>query len=99
VSTLQNKVESLESKLKGITNAALSEAISKLQGLSPTQLQQAVAAVANVNALCTQAKKLTEQSNLVSGALAGISLTGATGILSPLGLTVPTVPSLPSFGC
>jgi hypothetical protein len=99
VNSLLNRVDSLEDRLKGITNLALTEVISKLQGLSATQLQQAVAAVANVNALCTQAKKLTEQSNLLSGALAGISLTGATGILAPLGLSIPTVPALPNFGC
>ena len=99
VNNLVNRVESLEDKLKGITNLALTEVISKLQGLSATQLQQAVAAVANVNALCTQAKKLTEQSNLLGGALAGISLTGATGILSPLGLSIPTIPALPGFSC
>jgi hypothetical protein len=99
VTNLLNRVESLEDKLKGITNLALTEVISKLQGLSATQLQQAVAAVANVNALCIEAKKLTEQSNLLSGALAGISLTGATGILAPLGLSVPSVPALPAFGC
>jgi hypothetical protein len=98
VTNLLNRVESLEDKLKGITNLALAEVISKLQGISPAQLQQAVAAVANVNALCTQAKKLTEQSNLLGGALGGLSLGGVI----PLGLKLlaPELPaSLPAFGC
>jgi hypothetical protein len=100
VTNLLNRVESLEDKLKGITNAALTEVLSKLQGISPAQLQQAVAAVANVNALCTQAKKLTEQSNLFSSALGGISLTGlASPLLAGLGVSVPTVPPLSAFGC
>jgi hypothetical protein len=98
VTSLQNKVESLEAKLKGITNAALTEVISKLQGISGAQLQQTIASLADVNALCAQAKKLTEQSNLFGGALGGLGLGGVI----PLGLKllVPELPaSLPAFGC
>jgi hypothetical protein len=105
VTNLVNRVESLEDKLKGITNVALSEVISKLQGVSGAQLQEAIKSVANVNALstkvgelCTQATKLTSQSNALGSALEGLSLGG----LIPIGLEllVPSLPAaLPAFSC
>lgn len=99
VGSLQNKVESLESKLKGITNAALGEVISKLQGISGKQLQEAIGAVANVNALtskvndlCAQATKLTSQSNALGAVLSGVEVLGK--------VLFPSLPaSLPAFSC
>jgi hypothetical protein len=98
VTALTNKVSSLEGILKGITNTDLTGLLSKLQGVSGAQLQEAVASIANVKALCTQAKVLTTQANTLGTALMGVSLTGATGpVLSLLGLSIPSVPALPSF--
>jgi hypothetical protein len=81
VSELLTKVQSLESVLKGITNADLKEAI---------------AAVPVVEALCTQADALTEQSNGLGTALSGLSTIVDT--LTVMGL--PSVPAaLPPFDC
>lgn len=99
VTNLQGKVESLESKLKGITNLALSEVISKLQGISPTQLQEAIKSVANVSVLnakvgelCAQTSKLTGQTNALGAVLSGVEVLGK--------LLFPSVPAaLPAFGC
>lgn len=96
VEKLTDRVESLESKLKGITNAALGEVIAKLQGVSGAQLQEAVKAVANVNALCSQATKLTDQTQALGGAFETAKVIGLTG----LSLMVPGLPTaLPDFGC
>lgn len=98
IEKLTDRVESLEEKLKGITNATLNEVISKLQGISGKQLQDAVAAVADVNALCAQATTLTSQVNSLGTALGGTALTGVIPL--GLGLLVPGLPSsLPAFGC
>lgn len=92
IEKLTNRVETLEEKLKGITNATLNEVVSKLQGVSGKQLQEAVGAVTDVNALCTQATKLTEQTNALGGLLKGAEVLGA--------LLFPSVPAaLPAFGC
>jgi hypothetical protein len=97
IEKLTDRVETLESKLKGITNAALAEALSKLQGISATQLQEAVKGIANVNALCAQGKKLTEQVNSLGGALGAAEVIGGLGLslLFPQALPSP----LASFGC
>lgn len=105
VSTLTSKVNSLEDVLKGITNGDLTGLLAKLQGISATQLQDAIKSVANVNALssqvgalCTQATSLTSRSNALSSALGGLSLGG----LIPIGLEllVPSLPAaLPAFSC
>ena len=96
VEKLTDRIESLEDKLKGITNATLNEVISKLQGVSGTQLQEAVKAVANVNALCAQATKLTDQTQGLGGALKTAEVIGGLG----LSLLVPDLPlALPDFGC
>jgi hypothetical protein len=96
VNQLTNKVTSLEGVLKGITNNELLGALTKLQGVSATGLQQAVAQVPLVQTLCTQAGKLTEQSNAMGMALEGITLVG----LTVLELLVPQAPAvLPKFSC
>jgi hypothetical protein len=98
VQSLTSKVASLESVLKGITNTELLGALSKLQGISPTQLQEAVASVAKVNELCAQATKLTSQSNALGQALGGLELLGG---LPPLELkkAVPIPTPLSTFAC
>jgi outer membrane murein-binding lipoprotein Lpp len=103
VATLTNKVNTLESVLKGITNADLTGLLGKLQGVSGTQLQEAIKSVANVNALstevgslCTQAQKLTSQSNALRSALNTAEVLGLLG----LSLAVPGLPlELPGFSC
>jgi hypothetical protein len=100
IAALTKKVGGLEEVLKGINPGDLTSVLGKLQGISGTQLQEAIGSVADANALCVQAKKLTEQSNVLGGAFGGISLTGAAGpVLGVLGLMVPSVPSLPAFSC
>lgn len=96
IEKLTNRVETLEEKLKGITNATLNEVISKLSGVSGAQLQEAVKAVANVNALCVQAKELTNQVNAIGNAVGAGEIIG-----SLLDLSFPGLPAspLPAFGC
>lgn len=99
VTGLTNRVETLEGKLKGITNTALTGVISKLGGVSAAQLQEAVTSVADVNALCTQATALTKQTNLLGSALGGFSLNSALTLIGGV-LNMPTLPTaLPAFGC
>ncbi len=63
-----------------------------------TQLQETVASLADVKALCTQATKLTDQVNTVGGLFGGIKLGGTIPPL--LGIIVPSAPtSLAAFGC
>jgi hypothetical protein len=98
VQSLTSKLTSLESVLKGITNTELLGALGKLQGVSGTGLQEAVAKVPVVNTLCAQASKLTTQSNALGGALEGIELGGTIPPL--LNLITPMPPaSLPTFSC
>ncbi len=98
ISALTGKVTSLESVLKGITNTELLGALTKLQGISGTQLQETVASLADVKALCTQATKLTDQVNTIGGLFGGIKLGGTIPPL--LGIVVPSAPtSLAAFGC
>jgi hypothetical protein len=98
MTALTNKVTSLESILSGITNTDLLGMLSKLQGISGTQLQETVASLADVKALCTQATALTTQANALGTSLGGISLLGVVpGLLEVL---VPQVPAaLAPFGC
>lgn len=99
VTALSSKVSALEGVLKGITNGDLTGLLSKLQGISGTQLQEAIKSVANVNALssqvgalCGQASALTGQSNALRGLLAGAEVLGS--------LLFPSLPAaLPAFNC
>jgi hypothetical protein len=98
VQSLTSKVTQLESVLKGITNTELLGALGKLQGISPTQLQEAVASVARVNALCSQTSELTSQSNALGKTIGGL---GLLNNIPPLELTkaVPIPNPLSSFAC
>jgi hypothetical protein len=97
VQSLTSKITQLESVLKGITNTELLGALGKLQGISPTQLQEAVASVAKVTSLCSQTSKLTGQSNALGEALGGLKLVTA------LPVTLETIAPIPnplsSFSC
>jgi hypothetical protein len=96
VQSLTNKLTSLESVLKGINPGDLAGALSKLQGVSGTGLQEAVAQVPVVNTLCAQSAKLSEQSNAMGSAIEGLSLAGTTLIK----ILVPQLPAaLPTFSC
>lgn len=100
VQSLTSKLTSLESVLKGITNTELLGALGKLQGISPTQLQEAVASVTKVNALCSQTSELTTQSNALGKAIGGLKL---INVLPPLEIglekAVPIPNPLSSFAC
>jgi hypothetical protein len=81
VTELLGKVGSLEGVLAGVTNQ---------------QLLKAVAAVPVVETLCTQSKKLTEQTTALGTALGGLS-----AVVDPLTLAIlPTIPPpLSAFEC
>lgn len=98
ITALTDKVTELEGVLKGITNTELLGALSKLQGISPTQLQEAVSSVAKVTALCSQTSQLTGQSNALGGAIGGLNLIGALPGVE-LEKTVPIPTPLSSFAC
>lgn len=81
VTELLTKVESLETILAGVTN---------------TDLKEAIAAVPAVDALCTQADALTDQTTALGTSLSGLSTIVDT--LTVLGL--PSIPTaLPPFEC
>lgn len=98
VQSLTSKLTSLESVLKGITNTELLGALGKLQGISGTGLQEAVAKVPVVNQLCGQASLLTTQSNALGSALGGIELGGTIPLLLELIKPLPPKP-LETFSC
>jgi hypothetical protein len=81
VKELLTRIQGLETVLKGITN---------------TDLKEAIAAVPVVEALCTQADALTDQTTALGSAMSGLST--VVGTLTALGL--PAVPTaLPPFEC
>lgn len=98
VQSLTSKLTQVESVLKGINPGELSGMLSKLQGISPTQLQEAVASVTKVNALCSQTKELTNQSNGLGTAIGGLSLIGALPGVE-LKKVAPIPNPLSSFAC
>jgi hypothetical protein len=88
VTSLESQVTELLTKLKSLE--------SVLAGITNTQLKEAIGNVPVVASLCTEAKKLNEQSNGLGTAL------GALGaLLDPLtGGALPTIPAaLPAFQC
>jgi hypothetical protein len=88
VDELLTRVKSLEAVLAGITNAELKEALAALAN---------VAAIKSaVNSLCDKAEALTEQVNLVEGALGGLAL----NTLLAVALEIPPLPAaLPAYSC
>ena len=98
VQSLTSKLTSLESVLKGISPGDLTGMLSKLQGISPTQLQEAVASVTKVTALCSQTSKLTSQSNSLRETIGGLNVIGGLPALE-LEEVVPLPNPLSSFAC
>jgi hypothetical protein len=98
VQSLTSKVTQLESVLKGINPGDLTGMLSKLQGISPTQLQEAVSSVGKVNELCSQTSKLTSQSNALGQTLGGLELLGGLPALE-LKKSVPIPTPLSTFAC
>jgi hypothetical protein len=88
VSSLESKVTELLTKLKSLE--------SVLAGITNTQLKEAIGNVPVVATLCTEAKKLNEQSNGLGTALSALNT-----IVDPLTLLpLPTIPAaLPAFQC
>jgi hypothetical protein len=81
VNELLTKVQSLEGVLQGVTN---------------TDLKEAIAAVPVVQALCTQTEALNDQTTALGTSLSGLSTVLDT--LTVLGL--PSIPTaLPPFEC
>lgn len=89
VTELLNKVTSLETILNGVSNQQLKEAIA---GIAKTEALEAA-----VGSLCTQAAKLTEQSNELGSALGALNTTLDTlvALFTPVSLPSP----LSSFSC
>jgi hypothetical protein len=91
---LESRVTQLEGVLSGLTNSDLLGAIanaSKLNGITALDLADAISAVPDVNALCTEVSSTVTQLNSIRTVLNGLSLTGTI----PLGLVL-SVPSIPS---
>jgi hypothetical protein len=87
VSSLETQVNELLSKVKTL------EAV--LKGVTPEQLQGALAAVPVVAALCDQTEALNAQT-----ATLGATLASATTLLKALVPALPAVPAaLPPFAC
>jgi hypothetical protein len=91
VQSLTDKVTSLESVLKGITNGDLTGMLSKLSGVSSgTQLQEAIASAADVKALCDQTKVLTERANVLGEVFGGLKLITLLAVTLEKAVPVPT---------
>ncbi len=91
---LQSRVTQLEGLLTGLTNTDLLTAVTnaaKLNGISAQDLTDAIGAVPDVTALCTQVSTAVTQLNSIRTVLSGLSLTG----IIPVGLLL-NVPALPS---
>jgi hypothetical protein len=88
VSSLESQVTELLTKLKSLEGI--------LAGITNTQLKEAIGNVPVVATLCTEAKKLNEQSNGLGTALGALNT-----ILDPLTvLPLPAIPAaLPAFQC
>lgn len=97
IQSLTSKVAALEGILQGITSTDLLGTLAKLQGISGPQLQETVASLTKVNALCAQTSKLTGQSNAIGEALGGLKL------ITALPVTLETIAPIPnplsSFSC
>ena len=94
LSQLNSRVTQLEGVLTGLTNTDLLTAVTnatKLNGITSQDLTDAVAAVADVNSLCTETSTAVTQLNSLRTVLSGLTLGGTI----PLGLVL-NVPALPS---
>lgn len=98
IASLTVKVEGLEELLEGVTSGDLSGVLGKLNGISGTELEDAVGSVPLVDQLCGQTVALTQQANLLRTVLTGLGLSPA---LEAIGvLKVPALPpALSAFVC
>lgn len=70
-----------------------------LQGITATELTEAVGSLADLEALCNQATALTSQISLLEGVIGGLGLNGVLEALGGL-LEVPALPqALEPFAC
>lgn len=98
ISSLNVKIDSLENTLGGVTNGDLLGAVDAVEGLTNGDLTEAVDSLPVIDALCDQNEALTEQIDLIAGAVGGLGLSPA---LEALGLLeIPALPDpLGSFSC
>ncbi|HEX6667860.1 MAG TPA: hypothetical protein VF081_14855 [Solirubrobacterales bacterium] len=93
VANLTLKLEALEGVLKGVSNDSLTKGLDTVKGITNLQL---VESLTDVNTLCTQATKLTDQVGALGTVIGGLGLEGVLGGL----LKIPTLPVvLPEFDC
>jgi hypothetical protein len=101
IETLTESLQTTTSLLQGVTHEQLTTAVEaggKLTGITTGELNNAIATIPKVTALCTRTTALTNQVNSLLTGLGGISLGG----LLPVGLELK-IPSLPgqltTFAC
>lgn len=84
VDSLSTRIDGLEATLAGVTNADLLAAVDSLPA---------------IDSLCEQSEGLTEQVNLLAGAVEGLGLNSALTILGGL-IEIPPLPAaLEPFSC
>lgn len=94
---LESRISALESRLSEL-GSRIESLEGLLAGISNTQLQEAIGALADTQALCTQVTAMTSKLNSFGSAFEGLELAGV--IPTGLELLIPALPSaLPSFDC
>jgi hypothetical protein len=101
IETLTDSLKTTTSLLQGLTHEQLTTAVeagAKLNGITAAELNNAIATIPKVTALCTRTTALTTQANSLLSGLGSIGLGG----LLPVGLELK-IPSLPAplaaFAC
>ena len=95
----QQRIVALETILDGVTNAELGGVISKLDGITGVQLQDAVDSLPVIASLCTQLSGVTTQVDALRTVIGGL---GLNGVLTALGgvLNIPALPAaLGPYAC
>jgi hypothetical protein len=91
VTGLGSNVTGLASNVKGVQDV--------LKDVTNTELTGALKSVPQVAALCTQAKSLTTQSNLLGSSIGGLVTTLTNSLLGAIFGTVNPPAALPAFTC